>query len=90
MSSPTALVTGGCGFVGRHFVKWLLEHDYFVTVVDDLSTGLSPEIWPVHLRFPEKKKKDLTFHIGDIRDYAKMGPADFDLPSSAIIAVEAR
>ena len=37
---PTALVTGGCGFVGRHFVKKLLQLDYEVTIVDDLSAGI--------------------------------------------------
>ena len=79
MNRPTALVTGGCGFVGRHFVKWLLAHDYHVTVVDDLSTGLSPERWPAHLRVPEKNRNDVTFHIGDFRDYAKEASADFDL-----------
>jgi GDP-L-fucose synthase len=79
VNGPTALVTGGCGFVGRHFVKWLLAHDYHVTVVDDLSTGLSPERWPAYLRVQERNRKDVTFHIGDFRDYAKEASADFDL-----------
>jgi nucleoside-diphosphate-sugar epimerase len=79
MSRPTALVTGGCGFVGRHFVKYLLEHDYKVTVVDDLSTGLPPESWPLHLRIVERQEKQITFHIGDFRDYVKETTADFDL-----------
>jgi len=25
MDRPSALVTGGCGFVGRHFVIWLFD-----------------------------------------------------------------
>lgn len=79
MNGRTALVTGGCGFVGRHFVKWLLEHDYQVTVVDDLSTGLSPERWPLHLRVPNGKLKQVTFRIGDFRDYTKEVSPDFDL-----------
>ncbi len=79
MSGRTALVTGGCGFVGRHFVKRLLEDDYQVTVVDDLSTGLSPERWPSHLRVLNGKENQVTFHNGDFRDYAKEASPDFDL-----------
>ena len=79
MSRPKALVTGGCGFVGRHFVKWLLDHDYHVTVVDDLSTGLLPETWPAHLRVPDCREKHVKFHFVDFREYAREASADFDL-----------
>lgn len=34
-----ALVTGGCGFIGSHLVKNLVDNDWQVTVVDDLSSG---------------------------------------------------
>lgn len=45
------LVSGGCGFVGRHLVKRLsLDFRNEITVVDDLSTGLILEQWPQHLR----------------------------------------
>ncbi|HEY4954147.1 MAG TPA: NAD-dependent epimerase/dehydratase family protein [Gemmatimonadaceae bacterium] len=79
MTRKRALVTGGCGFVGRHFVRWLLNHDYAVTVVDDLSTGLAPHAWPRHLRVTDEQRKRFTFHHGDFRDYAKEAIADFDL-----------
>ena len=31
------VVTGGAGFVGRHFVKRCLEQGYNVTIIDNLS-----------------------------------------------------
>src|SRR5207253_169635 len=41
----TTLVTGGCGFVGRHLVRRLLAAGDDVWIVDDLSTGLHPDQW---------------------------------------------
>ena len=39
------LVTGGCGFVGRHVVMRALARGDEVWVVDDLSTGKHPVEW---------------------------------------------
>jgi UDP-glucose 4-epimerase len=79
MPFKRALVTGGCGFVGRHFVKWLLHNDYEVTVVDDLSTGLPPDRWPPHLRVTPRYAHRIAFHFVDFREFARSAAADFDL-----------
>ncbi len=44
MNSPS-LVTGGCGFVGRHVVLRLLKMGHDIWIVDDLSTGIHPDNW---------------------------------------------
>ncbi len=74
-----ALVTGGCGFVGRRFVKWLVEHDYHVTAVDDLSTGLPLDAWPLPVQFHNGDRAQVDFRYEDFREYAKHASADFDL-----------
>ena len=40
----TWLVTGGAGYIGAHVVKSLLENDFKVVIVDDLSTGLKRKV----------------------------------------------
>jgi nucleoside-diphosphate-sugar epimerase len=79
MKRLNALVTGGCGFVGRHLAKKLLSLDYQVTLIDNLSTGLDPELWPVHLRIPNRKSKDVTFINTDFRTYVRHAEPNFDL-----------
>ncbi len=34
-----AVVTGGAGFIGSHLAEELVERDYHVVILDDLSTG---------------------------------------------------
>lgn len=43
------LVTGGAGYIGAHTVKALVEGDYQVTVLDDLSRGHPEQIAGVKL-----------------------------------------
>lgn len=44
INRPT-LVTGGCGFVGRHLLKALKGRVGEVWIIDDLSTGRHPSDW---------------------------------------------
>jgi UDP-glucose 4-epimerase len=45
---PTALITGGAGFIGSHLAEALLQYDHHVLVLDDLSSGCVKNI--AHLR----------------------------------------
>ena len=43
--SKKILVTGGCGFVGRHLISYLLSEssENEIWIVDNLSTGKNPK-----------------------------------------------
>ncbi|MBI3599461.1 MAG: NAD-dependent epimerase/dehydratase family protein [Nitrospinae bacterium] len=45
MNKKPILVTGGCGFVGRHIIKKLLPKGVPIWIIDDLSTGKHPDTW---------------------------------------------
>ena len=53
----TVLVTGGAGFIGAHLSQELLNQNYKVVVLDDLSGG-----------FQENVPKNAIFHQGSITD----------------------
>jgi len=55
------LVTGGAGFIGSTLVHRLLRMSYHVTVLDDLSTGLSENL-------PKSDKLKLV--EGDVRNFS--------------------
>ncbi len=84
MTAPT-LVTGGCGFVGRHVVTHLIQSGRSVWIVDDLSTGLDPGGW-----LPKEKVKlehgsrcveyrlenvSVTFVNADVRRFFREQPS---------------
>lgn len=83
----TALITGGCGFVGRNFAAYLAKHDYQVTCVDNLvsSSALHPRQWPMHLLC------DVRFIYQDCREFFADNPeTSFDLVIHLAAVVEGR
>ncbi len=70
------LITGGCGFVGRHFIAALDNGQNRITVIDNLITGgggLNPENW---MRVPSDK---VSFKNIDCRSYFSSTFEGFDL-----------
>jgi len=66
-----SLVTGGCGFVGRHLIARLLRAGHEVHCVDSivpLSGGIAPEQWPL---FVPLDFKNFYFYKNDCRDWFK-------------------
>jgi len=53
------LVTGGAGFIGSTLIRKLLEKNYSVTVLDNLSIGLRDNL---------PKNNELRLVTGDVRD----------------------
>lgn len=62
MSNNTAVVTGGAGFIGSHLAEELLERDYSVIILDDLSTGRRPNIQHI------LTQDDIQFVEGSVTD----------------------
>ncbi len=58
------LVTGGAGYIGSHTVLQLLEQDFHVVVLDNLSNSSAESL----RRVEALTGKQITFVQGDIRD----------------------
>ena len=73
------LVTGGCGFVGRHLISELLKTNYNkVTCVDPIykyTGGLNPNSWPF---INPKNYKNFKFLRQDCRHFFSKNKNRFD------------
>jgi len=80
-----AVVTGGAGFIGSHLAEALSEHDYHLTILDNLSTGKKENIAPL------LTKKIIEFVQGSITDLPLLQKlfvnADFIFHLAAIASV---
>lgn len=64
MNKQTVLVTGGAGYIGSHACVELLQSDYQVVVVDNLSNSKLESL----SRVEQITGKSLSFYQADIRD----------------------
>ena len=68
MTNPTALVTGGAGFIGSHCCLDLLMNGYEVVVVDNLVNSSATALDRVR----RISGRDLTFYDSNVADPAAM------------------
>jgi UDP-glucose 4-epimerase len=68
---PSALVTGGAGFIGSHIARTLLRNGWKVRILDDFSTGKRENL-------PESVA-NLEVQQGDIREAAALDEAVRDV-----------
>jgi len=74
-SSKWILVTGGCGYIGTHTITCLLEKDYSVVVVDNLSNSSSVSLDRVaEITGLDSKQRSerLVFYEVDLCDEGKL------------------
>jgi len=65
ITKKSALVTGGCGFIGSQLINKLTEENWFVKVLDNLSSGRIDNI-PKH-----DNDNLLKVVIADLKDFEK-------------------
>jgi UDP-glucose 4-epimerase len=56
-----AIVTGGAGFIGSHLVDLLVDRDWEVLVVDDLTSGEMDRLAPA------RRRGSVSIHVTDIQ-----------------------
>lgn len=89
-TSKPALITGGCGFVGRHMTRRLLDEGYSLWIVDDCSTGVHPDQWlpcnkdrrEIATGIVQYDGGRVTFVHGDAREFfsGRIDPGSLTIP----------
>jgi UDP-glucose 4-epimerase len=79
---PTALVTGGAGYIGSHTCVVLLEAGWDVTVVDNLANSSRVALDRVRELAPDGR---LSFHHVDLLDADGMARAFDEAPVDAVV-----
>jgi UDP-glucose 4-epimerase len=78
MNSKRALVTGGCGFIGSHVVRELVDNGYVVDVVDDMGSGSLDAL-------SDKKIVFRSVPIGMINEFEKIHKFENRKPGSVLV-----
>ena len=63
------IVTGGAGFIGSNLVEKLIELNYKINVIDNLSTGSKSNL--------KNFEKNITFYEKDISDINQLEDSIF-------------
>jgi UDP-N-acetylglucosamine 4-epimerase len=66
------LVTGASGFIGSHLTEFLLNHNQFVTGLDNFSTSSASDFQKFKQNLSPDAQKRFSFYEADIRDLKKM------------------
>ena len=62
MRQKRVAVTGGAGFIGSHLAEELARRDYYVIILDNLSTGKKENVELL------LKRENAEFHKGSVTD----------------------
>jgi nucleoside-diphosphate-sugar epimerase len=77
MGERLCLVTGGCGFVGRHLIAKLQDRHKNIFIVDDLSTGRHPREWLSGYSLEKRGQLDAFVRGDSTIRFAKADAIDF-------------
>lgn len=75
------LVTGGAGFIGSHIVDLLIENDYKVSIIDNLSHGKKENINPKAVFY------EMDIRYEDIQEIFQREKPEFVIHNAAQISV---
>jgi len=70
------LISGCCGFVGRHFTRRLVDDGHDVIGIDNMSAGIYPADWVFK---PKRPIHEWKFYYADVREWARKYKPDYDL-----------